>query len=159
MIDNNNTFRNTKSDQSRIKLFKSGLGLWKIFSSKEYSTLWFFLKKKKFSIIFLFVLAVSLAFLESLRILSILSIINIFIKQPNEIGESLKIKILKFNLDLTPYFSMDNYNLLIMQFFGMLVVFTYLSGINRYLLEVMNQSVRLKFLRNIRKKVLDTIFS
>ncbi len=122
-------------------------------------SLHFIYKKKKFSIIFLFVLAVSLAFLESLRILSILSIINIFIKQPNEIGESLKIKILKFNLDLTPYFSMDNYNLLIMQFFGMLVVFTYLSGINRYLLEVMNQSVRLKFLRNIRKKVLDTIFS
>lgn len=156
MRTNGSNIRNVRADQTRIHIFRKGLNILNVFSSKEFKIVINFFKSRITWVICLVVLTLFLSFLEGVKTLSLLGFVRISFVSPAELKQFLNFKVLDWQINLGNYLGSEKGNVLF-SIFMIFVIFSFLASLTKYFNNILTTKLRLSLVRDVRRRLYDKI--
>lgn len=156
MIRNRNILRNVKGGEDRLNMFKNRIGLFNVFTSKEMSIIFGYLKPYLKGIVFLIVLALVLSFLEGFKALSMVAFIKSLFMTSIESLRDFKIL---GRYELSKFIVFSSRYSLIVYIFLFFVVLSVLGLFVKLFISIFTKRLQLTLMRDLRKDLYNKIVS
>ncbi|HOW28805.1 MAG TPA: ABC transporter ATP-binding protein [Elusimicrobiota bacterium] len=159
MVDSTNFNRNMKADEWRISYFRKNPSLYSTFSSKEYRTLWVFLKPQWRSLTVIVSYSFLSAILEGFKTLLQVGLIRALVVNETELKGLLNFRLFSFNLPLDTLPIVSSRMGIITTMFSGLLVLVIVVSVLKYANALLAKRVQLDLMRCVRDHALRKIFS
>ncbi len=159
MLEQDNLTRNIRADEWRVDFYRQNPTLRRVFSSREYKTLWSFLKPKRFLLFILIGISFALAFVEGGKALLLVGIIKGLVVSETGIHELLTFHFMDKTFSLNWFGLSDSRIGLIATLFIGLLFLTILAASGKLANTWFTKRVQLDLMRDVRRNVLEKIFS
>ncbi|MDA8792874.1 ABC transporter ATP-binding protein/permease [Bacteriovoracaceae bacterium] len=157
MLDQS-TIRAANSDEHRLKLFKKKLSIWRVFSSDEIKTLWGFLKVHLYLLLTLIVFSFFIALMEGSKSVFAVGLIRGLTVSQEQSLQLFQFTILGSKVDLSPFLQIETKKDALFFIFVTLLGISLTLSLVRWFYMWLAQRVRLTLLRDVRQRIIETIF-